>query len=139
MKMEIINKGSMLRKQGVGEDNKMKILNKIQVKGKSNMFRSRETPLKVTKLIKKNIIRLEKVVINKKSLINLIVGDRIEVDNNTEVVLKVVVEVIMIMFVAVNNTMKMLVAVNNTMKMLVAVNNTMIMLIAVNNTMIIGK
>jgi hypothetical protein len=103
MKMEIINKGSMLR--------------------------SRETPLKVTKLIKKNIIRLEKVVINKKSLINLIVGDRIEVDNNTEVVLKVVVEVIMIMFVAVNNTMKML----------VAVNNTMIMLIAVNNTMIIGK
>lgn len=115
MKMEIINKGSMLKKQGVGEDNKMKILNKIQVKGKSNMFRSREKPLKVTKLIKKNIIRLEKVVINKKSLINLIVGDRIEVDNNTEVVLKVVVEVIMIMFVAVNNTMIMLIAVNNTM------------------------
>ena len=69
------------------------------------MFRSRETPLKVTKLIKSNIIKLEKVVINKKSLINLIVGDRIEVGNNTEVILKVVVEVIMIMLVAVNKTM----------------------------------
>ena len=74
----------------------MIILNKILAKGKSDMFRSRRMPLKVPNLIKMNISRPRRVVISNRSLISPIVGGRIEVDTNTVVVMKVVVEVIMI-------------------------------------------
>lgn len=104
MKMEIINRGSKLKSQEVGEDSKINILNKTQVKGKSDMFRSRKMHLKVPNLNKKDINSLKKVLINNKRLINLIVGVRIEVDNNNVVAMKVVVEAIKIVSVVIHNS-----------------------------------
>ena len=104
LRMKILNKDSKIKNQEVGADIKMKlgknikmnIPNKIQAKGKSDMFKSRGMFLKLPNLIKMGISKPEKVVISNISLINLIVGGRIEVDSNTVVVMKVVVEVIMI-------------------------------------------
>ena len=130
MRKEITNRGSMLKNQEVGVDNKMNTLNKIQVKGKLDMFRSREILLKVPNLIKKDFNKPEKVLINNKDLINLIVGDRIEVDNNTVVVMKVVVEVMKVVV----EVMKVVVE-----PMKVVVEAIRILIVEANNTKIIGK
>ena len=83
----------------------MIILHKIQAKEKSDMFKSREILLKMPNLIKKDISRLQRVAINNRSLISLIVVGKIEVDTNTVVVMKVVVVVIMIIIVTTNKNM----------------------------------
>ena len=90
----------------------MIIIHKIQAKEKSDMFKSREILLKMPNLIKKDISRLQRVVINNRSLISLIVVDKIEVDTNNVVVMKVVVVVmkvvvvvIMIIIVTTNKSM----------------------------------
>ena len=120
----------MLKNQEVGVDNKMITLNKIQVKGKLDMFRRREMILKIPNLIKKDINRPEKVQINNKDLINLIVGDRIEVDNNNVVVMKVVVVVMKVVV----EPMKVVVVV-----MKVVVEAIRILIVTANSTKIISK
>jgi len=120
----------MLKNQEVGVDNKMITLNKIQVKGNLDMFRRREMILKIPNLIKKDINRPEKVQINNKDLINLIVGDRIEVDNNNVVVMKVVVVVMKVVV----EPMKVVVVV-----MKVVVEAIRILIVTANSTKIISK
>jgi hypothetical protein len=103
--MKIINKYSKIENQEVEVDIIMIILHKIQAKEKSDMFKSREILLKMPNLIKKDISRLQRVAINNRSLISLIVVGKIEVDTNTVVVMKVVVVVIMIIIVTTNKNM----------------------------------
>lgn len=104
-RMKIINKYSKIENQEVEVDIIMIILHKIQAKEKSDMFKSREILLKMPNLIKKDISRLQRVAINNRSLISLIVVGKIEVDTNTVVVMKVVVVVIMIIIVTTNKNM----------------------------------
>jgi hypothetical protein len=144
MRMEIINRGSMLKKQEVGVDNKMNTLNKIQVKGKLDMFKSREMLLKVPNLIKKDINRSKRVLINNKNLINLIAGDKIEVDNNTVEAMKVVVEAMKVVVVAMKVVAEALNVVAVAMKvvvvaMKVVVEAIRILIVATNNTKTTGK
>ena len=151
MRMEIINRGSMLKKQEVGVDNKMNTLNKIQVKGKLDMFKSREMLLKVPNLIKKDINRSKRVLINNKNLINLIAGDKIEVDNNTVEAMKVVVEAMKVVVVAmkvVAVAMKVVAEALNVVAvamkvvvvaMKVVVEAIRILIVATNNTKTTGK
>jgi len=108
----------------------MNTLNKIQVIGKLDMFRRREMILKIPNLIKKDINRSEKVQINNKDLINLIVGDRIEVDNNTVVIMKVVVEPMKVV-------VELMKVVEVVMK--VVVKAIRILIVAANSTKIMGK
>jgi hypothetical protein len=104
MRMQIINRDSKLENQEEEEDNKINTLNKIQVKGKSDMFRSRKMLLKVPNQIKKKINRPERALINNKNLINLIGVHRIELHNNNVVSMKVVVEAIKIIIVTTHNS-----------------------------------
>ena len=101
-KMKIINKDSKIKSQEVGVGIKMIILNRMQARGKSDMFKSREMPLKALNLIKMDFNKSERVVISNKNLNSLIVVGKIEVDTSSVVDMKVVVEVTMIIIVTTN-------------------------------------
>lgn len=101
-KMKIINKDSKIKSQEVGVGIKMIILNRMQARGKSDMFKSREMPLKAQNLIKMDFNKSERVVISNKNLNSLIVVGKIEVDTSSVVDMKVVVEVTMIIIVTTN-------------------------------------
>ena len=101
-KMKIINKDSKIKSQEVGVGIKMIILNRMQARGKTDMFKSRERPLKALNLIKMDFNKSERVVISNKNLNSLIVVGKIEVDTSSVVDMKVVVEVTMIIIVTTN-------------------------------------
>jgi hypothetical protein len=100
--MKIINKDSKIKSQEVGVGIKMIILNRMQARGKSDMFKSREMPLKALNLIKMDFNKSERVAISNKNLNSLIVVGKIEVDTSSVVDMKVVLEVTMIIIVTTN-------------------------------------
>jgi len=144
LKLEIINKNTKIKNHEEEAEIKVNIINKIQVKEKLDMFRSRKMLLKVPNLIKMDISRLRRVVISPLNLINLIVGASIEVDNKivefmkgVVVVMKMVVVDTKVVVEVMNVVVEVMNVVVEVMKVVVEV--IMIIIVITNNSKILGK
>jgi len=137
LKLEIINKNTKIKNHEEEAEIKVNIINKIQVKEKLDMFRSRKMLLKVPNLIKMDISRLRRVVISPLNLINLIVGASIEVDNKIVEFMKGVVVVMKMVVVDTKVVVEVMNVVVEVMKVVVEV--IMIIIVITNNSKILGK